>query len=496
MKAIIYGIGIFLSILLLGCVEDATNKDIKTINRITFSGIEKEYIRNMGDSLVIQPELKNSLEGISEEENDYLWFFSTNKTSYAADTLSREKELKVEIKTLPGEYNLTYKVTNKLTGVFDVCQSKVRVDGAYSRGVLILAENDGYAQLNFLPAEGKLVSGVYEGANGEKLGTNPKRVIFVDPSKQWPALKEVYVLCGDERGGVCLNPNYLQKRKEVRNVFFTALSDEVVESELYFKPQSGLMSDYLMIGGKVYNRSFNMGEIRFKSALVADMKDYNLSPWHFSNPGTAWFYDGLNHRFLAHKTANKGELVTFRAAADTFDPNQVGLDLVCGGYGAAGRPNRIYGLFKEPGANQYSVLNINVDPAAYTMSLRSQFEIDDRMHLISASCYELPHYTYFNYLIFYGWGSQIYVYNADTNVSELLYDFNQEADRDIEVDCLEVASKTELRVGVRNKKLAGKQGGYAILKMTELGGLNIDKTVAPVEKYGFCDKVVDFETKQ
>lgn len=496
MKIIISGIGLLLSLLFWGCVEDTTNKDIAGVNRVTFSGIEKEYVRNMGDSLVIRPGLINSLEGTSEEENDFVWFFSTNKSTYAADTLSREKELKIEIKTLPGEYNLTYKVTNKLTGVFDVYQSKVRVDGAYSQGMLILAENDGYAQLNFLPALGNLVSGVYEGANGEKLGKNPQRVMFVNPTKSYPALKEVYVLCADERGGVFLNPNNLQKRTEVRDGFFIPLEGEVVESSLYFKPWSATMADYLIIGGKVYNRSFNMGEIRFKSALVADIKDYKISPWHFSSASAAWFYDELNGRFLAHKTANKGELLPFRATDDKFDPARVGLDLVCGGFGVIGRPNRIYGFFKEPATENYSVLNINVDPVEYTMTFRSKFPVDDQKHMISASCYEVPDYTYFNYLIFYGWGSQIYVYNADANVSELLYDFSQETDRDIVVDCLEVASKTELRVGVRDRKLTGKQGGFVVLKMTELGGLNIDRTVAPVEKFGFCDRVVDFETKQ
>lgn len=491
-----YGIAFILGVLLLGCVEDTTNKDITAVNRVTFSGMDKEYVRNMGDSLKIRPEWTNSVAGTSAEEYDFLWFFSTNKSTYAADTLSREKELMIEIKTLPGEYTLTYKVTHKLTGVFDVCQSKVRVDGAYSRGMLILAENDGYAQLNFLPATGNLVSGAYEGANGEKLGKNPQRVVFVNPSSRHPALNEVYVLCADERGGVFLNPNNLQKRADVREGFFIPLEDEIVEGHLYFKPKSGTMADYLLLGGKAYNRSFNMGEIRYKSALVADVKGYELAPWHFSNPSAAWFYDGLNRRFLAHKTANKGELITFRALDNQFDPNRVGLDLVCGGFGAVGRPNRIYGLFKDPGTGEYSVLNIDVDPAQYTMSLRSQYPVTDQKHLISASCYELPEYSYFNYLIFYGWESQIYVYNADTDVSELLYDFNVESDRDVVVDCLEVASKTELRVGVRDRRLTGKQGGYVILKMTELGGLSIDRTVAPVEKYGFCDKVVDFETKQ
>ena len=130
------------------------------------------------------------------------------------------------------------------------------------------------------------------------------------------------------------------------------------------------------------------------------------------------------------------------------------------------------------------------------MDLHSRYAVDDEMHLLSASCYEIPDDLYFNYLIFYAWDSRIYVYNAENNVSELLYDFRGDLGRNIVVDCLEVASKTELRVGIRDLDRNDKAGGYALLKMTELGGLGIDKTEAPVMEIGFCDKVVDFETKQ
>lgn len=496
MKFIIYGLSILLGILLYGCIEDSTNRDLLEVNRIQFSGIEEEYVRNMGDSLIIEPEFIFSLAEDMGEEYSYLWFLSTSQTMYAADTLSEEKDLRTVITTPPGNYHLNYKVTNKHTGVFDSYQCDVRVDGAYSRGILILAEKDGYAQLNFLPVNGQLITSVYQGANNEKLGEHPVAVVFVNPSKSRPALKEVFVLNQDARGGACLNPDNLQKRVDIRKAFFSDLADEIVESELYFKPRNAALADYLIVGGKVYNRSYNMGELRFKAPLVADEKGYHISRWHFSNPSAAWFYDEQNRRFLAHKTANKGELIAFRAVDEQFDPRQVGLDLVCGGFGKTGRPNRIFGLFKEPETEKYSVLLINVDPTNYTMDLEGKYEINDEMHLLSASCYEIPNYLYFNYLIFYALESKIYAYNAETNVSELLYDFQVETNRDIVVDCLEVASKTELRVGIREMNREGKQGGYALLKMTELGGLGIDRSVAPVIEVGFCDKVVDFETKE
>lgn len=496
MKFTIYRFGILLSLLLWGCIEDKTNQHWIQVNRITFNGIEEEYVRNMGDSLVIEPEFTYSLAESTEAEYSYLWSLSTSQTMYVADTLSKEKNLRVVITSLPGDYHLNYKVTNKRTGVFDSYQCNIRVDGAYSRGILILAENEGYAQLNLLPANGHLITSVYEGANGEKLGKHPVRVKFVNPSANKPALKEVYVLCKDEKGGACLNPNNLQKRVEIRKAFFSDLLDEVVESELYFKPRSSALADYLIIGGKVYNRSYNMGELRYKAALVADAQGYHVSRWHFSNPSVAWFYDELNRRFLAHKTPNKGELIAFRAVDDKFDPRQVGLDLICGGFGKTARPNRIFGLFKEPVTQEYAVLVINVDITNYTMDLHSQYAVDDEMHLLSASCYEIPDDLYFNYLIFYAWDSRIYAYNAENNMSELLYDFRVDLGRNIIVDCLEVASKTELRVGIRDLDRNDKAGGYALLKMTELGGLGIDKTEVPVMEIGFCDKVVDFETKQ
>lgn len=145
MKFRIFGLTILLCVLGWGCVEDSTNTAITEMNRITFKGIEEDYICDMGDSLIIRPEFDYSLPEEKRDEYSYLWYFSTGQTMYVADTLSREKDLEVIITALPGDYHLNYKVVNERTGVFDTYRCNVRVDGAYSKGMLVLAENDGYA---------------------------------------------------------------------------------------------------------------------------------------------------------------------------------------------------------------------------------------------------------------------------------------------------------------------------------------------------------------
>lgn len=489
---------LFLALVLsfIGCVDDKTNSDFTTLNDITVSGIKESYICTLGDSLIIIPDLKHSLDE-NDGNFDYLWFFSTPQTMYAADTLSRERDLRISVRAVPGEYNLTYKITDPRTGVFHSHQVPVRVDGAYSKGVLVLAENDGFAQLNFLPEEGNFVTGIYEGANQEKLGRNPRHVFFVNPGKA--EYKEVAVLCNDERGGVFMNTNNMLKRTDLRDAFFVPLLEPEIMPDLYFKPKSGTMADYLLVNGKAYNRSSNMSnEPRFKAALIADTKGYEVSPWHFSAPTAAWFFDVKNRRFLAHKVPNKGSLESFLAGdSGNFDPNDVGLDVVCGSFGKAGRPAVVFGLFKEPTTGgDYYVLNINTDIGTYKMDLRDKYTIDDTHHMISASCYEIPRYDYYAFLIFYAFESRVYVHNTDTRVTEMLYDLNEEMEGDFRIDCLEVASKSDLRVGFRNLNLPNKQGGFALLKLTELGGLSVDRTVAPVVESGFCDRVVDFDTKQ
>lgn len=481
---------------LAGCVEDKTNTHFTALNEISISGLEESYIRNIGDSLVITPTLEHSLD-MEDEELEYLWFFSTSRTVYAADTLSRERDLRVAVRTVPGEYNLTYKITDPRTGIFSSCQVPVRVDGAYSKGVLVLAENEGFAQLSFLPEKGNFVTGVYEGANQEKLGRNPRKVFCLETRRA--EYKEVFVLCHDDRGGVCLNTNNMLKRTTIREAFFVPLEEPEIKSDMYFKPKSSTFADYLLIGGKAYNRSINMAnEPRFKAALISDKQGYEADAWHFSGASTAWFFDRKNRRFLAHKDANMGSLVPFLAGdAGNFDPNNVGLDVVCGGFGKGGRPNSLFGLFKEPGdEGTHYMMIINLDVQTYKMDLKEKYPVDDAEHLLSASCYEIPRFDYYQYLIFYAFESRVYVFNAETRVTEMLYDFNEEMEGDFHIDCLEVASKSDLRVGLRNKNLTGKQGGFVFLKLTELGGLGIDRTVAPVTQFGFCDKVVDFDIKQ
>lgn len=141
----------FLCIILLSaCSKDLGNYDYHEINEVSIKGVSSTYLVRTGiDTLRISPTIEGSIDMSDFSRYDFNWILKKGTRDF--DTISREKNLSYPIKLNAVLYDLFYRITDKSTGVSWVANSKINVSTAYSKGLLIMGEDEGgFAEIEML----------------------------------------------------------------------------------------------------------------------------------------------------------------------------------------------------------------------------------------------------------------------------------------------------------------------------------------------------------
>jgi hypothetical protein len=188
---------LFFACLLSSCVKDLSNDVFTPVNDIEISGIEPAYTVVILDSFKIQPVLTPSLQQQSDDLEFYWILYDPVKTYFSADTLSKERNLDILVNTAPGTYKITYRVKNRHTGVAYRYEFSVTIISELQRGLLVLSDLNGKANVTFVSVTGDLYEDIYENINGEIAGTHPVSIRYTYRAP----LDYVVILCDDARGG-------------------------------------------------------------------------------------------------------------------------------------------------------------------------------------------------------------------------------------------------------------------------------------------------------
>lgn len=150
MKPFYYIITLFCTLTISSCSKDLGNYNYQDINELTIKGVKSEYIVRTGlDTLVITPDISDKIDQADPSRYNYYWIMKEGQNFY--DTVSREKDLRYPINLTAKDHDLFYRVLDKATGVSWVANSKVKVSTPYSRGILIIGEDEeGYAEAEML----------------------------------------------------------------------------------------------------------------------------------------------------------------------------------------------------------------------------------------------------------------------------------------------------------------------------------------------------------
>lgn len=499
------------------CVDDeSTAYDAGRLDRVVVEGLREKYSVLLYDRLQIAPDIRTTRG--DDSGFSYVWYAYTAVSRDEADTLSHEKNLDVLAEPsllTPGEdYTLSLRVTDDETGVFYQKSMKLEVTTRFTKGTIFLCEEGGEAEVDFMQdnEEHTFLENVYVGANKERVGRNPKRIISVNPNAYAPFMKQEYIWCEDENGGMIADPLSFEKVMPMRRAFDVAPASEVLCPEYYFK---GGMIEYIIVDGALHKRATNMKAVTWEPALVLMTvpADYEVAPDVLFPTGTPVFYDGLHGRLITHAAWNMAALKPLvRAATDpkVFDPGNLGahLELKC------------WGRLSEPKMGAWMLLEDTEKQTflVYKFSMSgNEFSSISKVEVTEAVAPNMKHAMAFaanptvNDLFVYATPGGIYSFAvnqlsasasrlevlqrdmaaAQTEVTGMKFlDITVPAPTADDPDATRIVP--QVRVFVRDLSLPEKQGGAVFFEVNTTGGVHLDEVF---RKTGFCDRVVDVDEK-
>jgi len=139
------------------CSKDLGNYDYMPINELTIKDVSEEYTVRTGlDTLHINPSITATIDENELTRYHYNWILRVDNKVF--DTLSRTKDVSYPVRLAPGEYDLFYRVLDKVTGVSWASNVKLKVVSPYSRGLLLMGEDaEGYAEAEMLSMQNDTV---------------------------------------------------------------------------------------------------------------------------------------------------------------------------------------------------------------------------------------------------------------------------------------------------------------------------------------------------
>ena len=127
----------------VACYEDKGNYDYHSINEVSISNIENEYVREKWQNLSISPKLDFLIE---ETDNmAYRWEFD-------GKLVSEERDLSydVDLNVADDAYKCRFTAIHLEDSSRYYCDFSLRVVTPYDKGLMVLSEQEGKAMLSFL----------------------------------------------------------------------------------------------------------------------------------------------------------------------------------------------------------------------------------------------------------------------------------------------------------------------------------------------------------
>lgn len=142
MKPYHYTIALFSAFILISsCSKDLGNYEYKNINELNITGVKNEYTSRTGiDTLHIRPIINASMDEADTSRYKHIWILQLGAN--VRDTIGRKLNLDYEVRLKPAEYSLFYRVLDNKTGVTWTANTKIIVTTSYSRGLLIMGEDE------------------------------------------------------------------------------------------------------------------------------------------------------------------------------------------------------------------------------------------------------------------------------------------------------------------------------------------------------------------
>ncbi|WP_292265421.1 PKD-like family lipoprotein [Butyricimonas sp.] len=370
LKNILVGLSWILVSGLHSCVDDRGNYDYTDVDElipITISGLEDTTVM-MRSVLHIVPELGNIKD---EARYSYLWYtIPKNVFGYIPrrDTLSREKELNVEITYESGNYHLIYEIRDTLLDVYTNKDVTMVVQSNIGKGWYVLKDVNEKTDFDYVNLKGEKTENLIAEAGEEALLGKAVKIVFQGElytpvienpdgtSTQLDNKKAFFVL--SEQDMKIFNADNMNLFKTFEECFYEAPGVRRLQNCVY-----NSWNDYLINDGKIYSicgQSMNSGMFGFARPGMYDLHSDMITTYY----GTLLF--DKNNRTFYDAAANG---VTLNKLAEDIgggiSPSTMPVDLIRMLPRDETNPGLGYAVMENKDKGEYYVFDISYDMTNY-----------------------------------------------------------------------------------------------------------------------------------
>ncbi|MCR8669016.1 PKD-like family lipoprotein [Aestuariibaculum sp. M13] len=480
----------------VSCMDDEGNYDYKDINEVEINAVSEDYTVERFTNLVINPEVKFSIDVDGAGEYSYRWVAVTDASGkQQATELGTTKNLDAVINLKPGEYIGYYFVTDEKTGIETQYDFNLEVINTTYEGWLVLSDTDQNPRVDMI----SLYNGEYQpfydvfAENGLELSGEAKFMncyTFTRNMTTGEIIYGVYVSTTGN-GTTRVDPDTFEWSPEMRvSAEFQSPQPEDLELDALESPVG--LSSFALVDNNVYFYNFSMQRAYSSPLNTIAGERFDVSPMMGKGYQTfAALYDTTNKRYVR---AYRGAMYTMPASRSTkFNYNDTGMDLVymtSNDYSGL-KGNYVFSILKDPATSKHYLANFNIGNSSQTYY--EEITGDEEAPFAQAEHIAInPVYGY----IYYNIGSKVYRYDWTKVTPEVRLELDAGSDEITLLKFHDFAGEVNTSyVEMQNHLIVGRHDGIeGTLEFYDVQ--NLDNPLNLVSSYSGFGKVKSVAYRQ
>lgn len=314
-------------LVLAACSKDKGNYDYISVPDPVISGLDTAYNATSGDSLIIAPVIT-----LRSGKNDYscTWKISVPERAMSVDY--EGQQLRIVFGLGANRYNALLIVTDNNTKQKYYYEFVVKGQTQFTRGTLVLSNDNNRTVLSFVKPDGTLQPDIYTAINNSGIPGGAMQIVPVRNQFYMNQLNYFWVTySGEGTGAIQVDANTLLKAKTLEENFYTAPPAREVST--FLNMPAGVTT--AIINGKLFLGATETAPFwpyyGFWGEPIGG--DYQLHPRIITNAyeqPNAGYYLGFEKRkkqFVRFSLSNFYD-TTYTVTDSLFNPKKLGMDLL------------------------------------------------------------------------------------------------------------------------------------------------------------------------
>lgn len=367
-----YSLYILLLFILGACAKDKGNYDYINIPDPVVKGLDTAYAAIVGDSLIITPDVQ-----LKSGKNDYSCFWKIDVPEKAMSVDYEGQSLRIVFGLGANRYNALLKVKDNNTGQVYFFKFIIKGQTQFTRGVLVLSNENNRTVLTFIKPDGTVQPDIYNAINKEVLPGGGMQLVPIRNQFYMNQLSAFWITyTGGTTGAVQIDANTLQRNKYLADNFYTAPT--VLKVNSFLNMINGVTT--AILNGKMYIGATETAPFwpYYGFWGVPVDGNYQLHPnvlhnlYERPNDGYFFGFEATKKQFLRFSTNTFFDTSYNVLGNASFDPKNLKMDLL---YMTRFTDNEFYAMMDSVGKKielKFG-LDFNADKRTFTPSYKREF---------------------------------------------------------------------------------------------------------------------------